>query len=283
MVEVIRTIADLRTRVKSWRAKGESISLVPTMGALHDGHLSLLRLAKAKTDKAVLTIFVNPTQFNQASDLDNYPRREAQDVDLAASAGADVIFMPGVEEIYPPGHKTTVQVTGLTDVLCGATRPGHFDGVALVVTKLLLQCLPDIAIFGEKDYQQLLIIKRLAKDLDIPVDIFGAPLMRDENGLALSSRNLRLSKDAKEKANALPKLLKQACDAIKAGEDIQKVLEQSSKALLDAGFTSIDYLDVRDEEELEALSILDRPARLFVAAHIEDVRLIDNMSLSPKQ
>jgi len=283
MAEILRTISELRARVRKWRAQGESVALVPTMGALHDGHLSLLRLGKAKADRVVISIFVNPTQFNQSSDLENYPRREAQDADLASSAGADIIFMPGVEEIYPPGHKTKVQVSELTDVLCGATRPGHFDGVALVVSKLLLQCLPDIAIFGEKDYQQLLIIKTLVKDLDIPVEIFGAPLIRDENDLALSSRNLRLTEGGKKAAYALPSQLKQACAAIEAGVDIQAVLEKTRQALKEAGFDNIDYLEVRDENELKLLEHFDRPARIFVAAYLEGVRLIDNMPLTPKK
>lgn len=283
MAEIIRTIAELRARVRKWRTQGESVALVPTMGALHEGHLSLLRLGKAKADRVVISIFVNPTQFNQSSDLDNYPRREARDAELASSAGADIIFMPGVEEIYPSGHKTKVQVTELTDVLCGATRPSHFDGVALVVSKLLLQCLPDIAIFGEKDYQQLLIIKTLVKDLDIPVEIFGAPLIRDEHGLALSSRNLRLSEDGIRSAHALPKCLKDACTAIEAGADIQSTLEKTSQALKEAGFEGIDYLEVRDENELKRLEQLDRPARIFVAAILEGVRLIDNMPLAAKK
>lgn len=283
MAEIIRTIAELRSRVRKWRVQRESVALVPTMGALHEGHLSLLRLGKAKADKVVISIFVNPTQFNQSSDLDNYPRREVQDAELASSAGADIIFMPGVEEIYPPGHKTKVQVIELTDVLCGATRPGHFDGVALVVSKLLLQCLPDIAIFGEKDYQQLLIIKTLVKDLDIPVEIFGAPLVRDEHGLALSSRNLRLSENGIKAAYALPSQLKQACAAIEAGADIQTTLEETRQSLKEAGFESIDYLEVRDEKELKLLNRFDRPARVFVAAYLEGVRLIDNMALTAKR
>ncbi|MGD8326498.1 MAG: pantoate--beta-alanine ligase [Sphingomonadales bacterium] len=282
MVDIIRTIADLRTKTKSWRTKGLSIALVPTMGALHEGHLSLIRLAKAKADKAVVTIFVNPTQFNQKSDLDNYPRKDAEDIELAEQAGADLIFLPSPQEIYPEGHSTTVRVGGITDSLCGATRPGHFDGVALVVTKLLLQCLPDMAIFGEKDYQQLLTIKRLVKDLDIPVDIYGAPLVRDKNGLALSSRNARLSEAGKEQALALPRLMKWTIDEVERGANIETTIERASADLLKAGFGRIDYFEIRDAENLELLDVLDRPARLFAAAHIEDVRLIDNMPLNPK-
>lgn len=282
MVDIIRTIADLRTKTKSWRAKGLSIALVPTMGALHEGHLSLIRLAKAKADKAVVTIFVNPTQFNQKSDLENYPRKDAEDIELAEKTGADIIFMPSPPEIYPEGHSTTIRVGGVTDSLCGATRPGHFDGVALVVTKLLLQCLPDMAIFGEKDYQQLLTIKKLVKDLDIPVDIYGAPLVRDEGGLALSSRNARLSEAGKKQALALPRLMKRVISEVEQGADIKATLQKASEDLLKEGFERIDYFEIRDAENLELMDVLDRPARLFAAALIEDVRLIDNMAMAPK-
>jgi len=189
MIEIVRDIAALRAAIRAWRGKGLKVALVPTMGALHAGHASLVTRALTKTDRVVATVFVNPTQFNSATDLAAYPRTESSDAATLTKAGAHLLFAPDAATMYPPGHATTVTVAGLTDVLCGAHRPGHFTGVATIVTKLLLQALPDIAVFGEKDYQQLLVIRRLAADLDIPVVIDGAPTRREADGLAMSSRN----------------------------------------------------------------------------------------------
>lgn len=278
---LIRTVADLRTQVAHWRREGKRIALVPTMGALHEGHLSLIRLGLVHADKVVVSIFVNPKQFNQASDLERYPRQEQRDLALIAEAGGHAIFAPKVAEIYPEGFATTVQVAGPTGGLCGAARPGHFDGVATVVTKLLLQCMADVAIFGEKDYQQLLTIKRLAKDLDIPVTILGAPLIRDEDGLALSSRNAHLSKREHDIALALPKALNDAKAAILSGEDVASALTQASSALLHAGFAQVDYFELRGAEDLTPLTTLDRPARLLAAGVVGETRLIDNIEITP--
>src|SRR3984893_1515204 len=192
-LDIVRTIADLRSHIARRRKSGARIGLVPTMGALHEGHLALVRAARAECDRGVATIFVNPKQFAPNEDLAAYPRREAADLDMLRVAGVSLVFMPAVAEIYPPGFATTVRVAGLTDCLCGAHRAGHFDGVATVVSKLLLQSLPDTAYFGEKDYQQLLVVRRLARDLDIPVQIAGVPTVREADGLALSSRNAYLS------------------------------------------------------------------------------------------
>lgn len=278
---LIRTVADLRTQVAQWRYEGKHIALVPTMGALHEGHLSLIRLGLECADKVVVSIFVNPKQFNQESDLERYPRQEQRDLASIAKAGGHAVFAPGVAEIYPEGFATTVQVAGPTGGLCGAARPGHFDGVATVVTKLLLQCLPDVAIFGEKDYQQLLTIKRLAKDLDIPVTILGGPLVRDEDGLALSSRNAHLSKRERDIALALPKALNDAKAAILSGEDVASALARATRALLDAGFAQVDYFELRGAEDLTPLTTLDRPARLLAAGVVGETRLIDNIEITP--
>ncbi|MBP7649736.1 MAG: pantoate--beta-alanine ligase, partial [Phenylobacterium sp.] len=197
---IVRTVADLRSQVAAWRKAGETVGMVPTMGALHAGHLSLVTLAKTKAVRVVASVFVNPTQFAPHEDFDAYPRDEAKDAGLLESAGCDLLFAPSVAEMYAPGFSTTVTVSGVSEPLDGAARPGHFAGVATVVSKLLLQCGPDIAVFGEKDYQQLQVIKRLVADLDIPVEVIGAPTARAEDGLALSSRNAYLTPAEREAA-----------------------------------------------------------------------------------
>lgn len=199
-IEIVRTVADLRARVAGWHADGETVAMVPTMGAIHDGHMALVRQARTLADRVVASIFVNPLQFGQNEDFNAYPRGEARDAALLAEAGAVLLFAPNAAEMYPDGFATTVHVGGLTDGLCGTSRPTHFDGVATVVAKLLLQCGPDVAIFGEKDYQQLLVIKRLVRDLDIPVEIVGGAIVRENDGLALSSRNAYLSAKEREAA-----------------------------------------------------------------------------------
>ncbi|MDH5411851.1 MAG: pantoate--beta-alanine ligase, partial [Alphaproteobacteria bacterium] len=195
MVAVDRTVSDLRARVRDWRTAGETVGLVPTMGALHEGHMTLVRAARAECDRVVVSIFVNPAQFGPREDFDSYPRQEARDLAMLAEAGVEAAFMPGVAEMYPDGFSTAVTVSGLTECLCGRGRPVHFRGVATVVTKLLLQCLPDAAFFGEKDFQQLQVIRRLAGDLDIPVAIRGVATVRETDGVALSSRNAYLTPD----------------------------------------------------------------------------------------
>lgn len=279
---IVRTVADLRATVADWRKAGLRVALVPTMGALHDGHLSLVRQGQALADRVVTSIFVNPKQFGQNEDFGRYPRQEQADAEKLASVDCDLLFAPGVDEMYPAGFATTVSVAGVTEGLCGGTRPGHFDGVATVVTKLLLQCLPDVAIFGEKDYQQLATIRRFVRDLDIPVVIHGGATVREADGLALSSRNAYLSAEERAAAAAIPRVLRAIIAALEAGSgELAALLEQGKADLRAAGFDPIDYLELRDADSLALLARLDRPARLFVAARLGKTRLIDNMPVMP--
>lgn len=276
---VVREVAALRSAVTPWRAHGETIGLVPTMGALHAGHMALVERARAECDRVVATLFVNPKQFNQAQDLASYPRDEARDAALFESGGVDLLFAPPVSEIYPEGFSTTVTVSGLTDCLCGIARPGHMAGVATVVTKLLLQSLPDIAYFGEKDYQQLLVIRRLARDLDIPVEIAAVPTVREADGLALSSRNAQLAPQQRALAPLVYRTLCEAGSRILEGVSVIPSLERARKDLLGAGFDKLDYLELRDGETLAELFEAKPGARLFAAAWLGAVRLIDNVPL----
>ncbi len=281
-LNIVRTVADLRAQVAQWRADGDAIALVPTMGALHQGHLALVKAAKARAQRVVVSLFVNPSQFNNAEDLAKYPRTEADDADKLRSVETDLLFAPPVEEMYPKTFSTTVSVGELTEGLCGAFRPGHFDGVATVVTKLLLQAQADLAFFGEKDFQQLAVITRLARDLDIPVEIVGVPTVREADGLALSSRNVRLGPEARGSAPALFAALDGARAEIEAGTAVEPATEAARRAILSAGFESVEYLELRGADGLEPLATLDRPARLLVAAWIDGVRLIDNIAVIPK-
>lgn len=278
---IVRTVADLRTRVAGWRAAGERVGFVPTMGALHEGHLSLVGLARRRADRAVASIFVNPTQFGPNEDFDAYPRGEARDAGLLADAGCDLLFAPTVAEMYPQGFATTVSVTGVSEPLDGAARPGHFNGVATVVTKLLLQCAPDIAVFGEKDYQQLQVIRRLVRDLDIPVEIVGGPTARAEDGLALSSRNAYLSPEERAVAGRLNVVLREAVNRLKTGEAVSAVEADALSALAAAGFPHVDYVEVRDADDLARLGpgATKGPARILAAVRLGRTRLIDNMAV----
>ena len=280
-LQILRTVAEMRAVVQGWRAQGLRVALVPTMGALHEGHLALVRLGLEKADRVIATIFVNPKQFGAGEDLARYPRQEAQDAAALEASGCDLLFVPGVEEIYPHGFATSIHVAGVTQGLCGAARPGHFDGVATVVAKLLNMAGADIAIFGEKDYQQLRTIERLAADLNIPTKILGAPIVRDADGLALSSRNAYLHANERLQAPALPKALRDAVAALEEGGDIAATLAGAEKQILAAGFSKIDYLELRDAQNLEAVTVLEKPARLLVAAHLGTTRLIDNMAVQP--
>jgi len=273
---VLRRVADLRAAMAPWRQAGESIGLVPTMGALHEGHLSLVRLAKAECRRAVATIFVNPSQFGANEDLSAYPRDEEADRKLLDGVGADLLFAPALEEIYPPGFATTVSVARLTEHLCGPHRPGHFAGVATVVTKLLVQALPERAYFGEKDFQQLQVIRRLARDLDLPVAIRGGPTIRDTNGLALSSRNRYLAADERAKAATLPRLLRETARRLADGRPAEPELAALRLHLAEAGFAKIDYVTLADEGELQPLVRAQAGSRLFAAAWLGRTRLIDN-------
>lgn len=280
MLKTVRTVADLRAQVSAWKAEGLTVGMVPTMGALHEGHLSLVRLAKERADRVVASIFVNPTQFAPNEDFDAYPRAEARDAGLLEGVGCDLLYAPTASEMYPAGFATSVAVAGVSDPLDGKARPHHFGGVATVVTKLLTQCAPDVAVFGEKDYQQLLVIKRLARDLDLPVEIVGGPTARDHDGLALSSRNAYLSAEQRQVASALPRILKEAAAKVAAGEPVETAERAATDALLSAGFEKVDYVEVRDGDDLSKLTGRAAPgARIFVAAWLGQTRLIDNMAV----
>ncbi|MFQ5534209.1 MAG: pantoate--beta-alanine ligase [Sphingomonadales bacterium] len=282
-MSVVRTKHDLWDPVRRWREAGQRIALVPTMGALHDGHLSLTDLARRHADRVVVSIFVNPTQFGPNEDLDNYPRDEAQDLRRLADRGADLAYLPTVGEIYPEGFATHVGVAGVTSGLCGDHRPGHFQGVATVVTKLLNQCAPDIAVFGEKDYQQLIVIKQLVRDLDMPVTILGAPIVRDDDGLALSSRNAYLSARERLVAARLNRVLDRVARRIERGGAVRDEIEKGLTELTKAGVEKIDYLEIRDAENLSTVSAVKRKARILAAVRIGQTRLIDNMEIIPAQ
>lgn len=276
------TVADLRRAVEGWRAQGQKIGLVPTMGALHEGHLSIVRLAQQHADRVVVSIFVNPKQFGAGEDFDHYPRTVAADAEKLASVGTALLFLPKAVEIYPPDFATTVSVAGLSQGLCGDFRPGHFDGVATVVAKLLLQCLPDVAIFGEKDYQQYMVLRRMVADLDIPVTIIPGPTSREADGLARSSRNAYMSKTERQIAAALPRTLIDTIRAIESGAtNIPGLLAEAQRTLRNAGFDAVDYIELRDAENLEPITAVTRPARLLVAARLGNTRLIDNMPVLP--
>lgn len=278
---IVRTVAELRRQVAAWRKAGESVGLVPTMGALHAGHLSLVTLAKTKAQRVVASVFVNPTQFAPHEDFDAYPRDEAKDAALLESAGCDLLFAPSVAEMYAPGFSTTVTVSGVSEPLDGAARPGHFAGVATVVSKLLLQCGPDVAVFGEKDYQQLQVIKRLVADLDIPVEVIGAPTARADDGLALSSRNAYLTPAEREAAPSLAAALRDAVERLQSGTPVDRVENTGRAAMERAGFSRIDYFEVRDASSLAKLGPgpITGPARILAAGILGKTRLIDNMAV----
>jgi pantoate--beta-alanine ligase len=278
-----RTVTALRQTVAAWRQQGASVGLVPTMGALHEGHQALIRAAHAACDRVIVSIFVNPKQFGANEDFSTYPRDEAADTAKAGSAGAALVFAPTPEEMYPAGFATTVGVDHLTEGLCGPHRPGHFAGVATIVTKLLLQALPDAAFFGEKDYQQLLVVQRLARDLDIPVRIVGIPTVREADGLALSSRNVFLSAENRQKAPVLAATLRAMAGHLsRDGAIVADEIAWGTDRLRAAGFSRIDYLAVCDAATLAPLARIDRAARILVAAHLGATRLIDNVAVAAR-
>jgi pantoate--beta-alanine ligase len=278
---VVRRVADLRALVRGFRAKGETVALVPTMGALHDGHLALVKAGQRECDRVIATIFVNPTQFGPNEDFASYPRDEASDLAKLRSVGAGGAFLPTVEEMYPAGASTTVTVAGVSEGLCGPIRPGHFAGVATVVSKLLLQALPDVALFGEKDYQQLQVIKRMARDLDIPSRIVGVPTVREADGLAMSSRNWYLTPEQRKLAPRLHQVLLALGQALTAGGPTEPLLSQGRAELEQGGFDPVQYLELRDADGLAPLTWAERPARLLVAAYLGKTRLIDNIPVAP--
>ena len=278
---IVRTVAELRARVRGWRAEGERIALVPTMGALHDGHLSLVRRARETADRAVASLFVNPTQFAPGEDFAAYPRDEARDAELLASVGCNLLYAPSVEVIYPDGFATTVTVSGVSAELEGAARPTHFAGVATVVAKLLIQAEPDVAVFGEKDYQQLLVIRRMARDLDLPVEIIGAPTLREQDGLARSSRNIYLSDKDRVLAGGLNVVLAAMAGALAAGAAVEDAEAAALQALGDIGIMDVDYIEARGADDLRRLGPgpVQGPARVLAAVRIGRTRLIDNMAV----
>jgi pantoate--beta-alanine ligase len=280
-VAVVRSVADLRARVAAWRGQGLSVALVPTMGALHAGHLSLVKRGLELADRAVASVFVNPTQFGPNEDFARYPRQEEKDRAALESAGCHLLFAPTVPEMYPDGFATTVTVGGVSEGLCGAVRPGHFAGVATVVTKLLLQCLPDVALFGEKDYQQLAVIRRFARDLDVPVRIEGVPTLREDDGLAMSSRNAYMTPEQRAVAPWLLRALEGVADGLMAGAKASDLCPMAASGLLKAGFDSVDYIEVRDAASLAPAEILNRPLRILAAARLGATRLIDNIGVEP--
>ena len=274
----VTTVRDLRTAVLPWRERGETVAFVPTMGALHRGHLSLVEQAKKIANRVVVSIFVNPTQFAPTEDLSTYPRPLEADQKLLVEAGCDLLYAPSVEAMYPQGFVTNIHPGPMATILEGAFRPTHFAGVATVVVKLLLQLMPDIALFGEKDYQQLQILRRVIADLDIPVHILGMPIVRDTDGLALSSRNAYLSPDHRRAAVALPRTLTAVAEQIRASLPVDKALQDGSAQLTEAGFV-VDYLELADATTLQPIRNLTAPARLLAAARIGTTRLIDNVGI----
>lgn len=286
-MQTVTTLPDLRQAVDELRGpggNGGTIALVPTMGALHEGHLTLVREAAKMADHVAVSIFVNPRQFGPNEDLDAYPRQLAEDSAKLVAEGVSLLWAPGVTAMYPQGYATNISVSGVSDGLCGADRPGHFDGVATVVCKLFNQVRPDMALFGEKDWQQLAVIRRMARDLDLTqphVDaIHGVPIVRDPDGLAMSSRNAYLSPEHRAAAAALPRAMHEAIATIRSGHAAEPALAALKAALLAAGFASVDYAELRDADSIALLDGDNGNARLFVAARIGGTRLIDNKAVS---
>lgn len=282
-MQTVKHLSWLRESVERLRGRGE-LALVPTMGALHEGHLTLVRRARELAPSVAVSIFVNPRQFGPGEDLAAYPRQLERDSELLAAEGVDLLWAPPVTEVYPEGFATAISVGGVSEGLCGASRPGHFDGVATVVAKLFNQVQPDLALFGEKDWQQLAVIRRMARDLDFTLPhadrIIGVPTVREADGLAMSSRNAYLSPDERSSAAALPLEMRAAIERIVAGEPVNDALAELEATLLEAGFASVDYATLADAVSLEPLAAtIPEPMRLLVAARIGKTRLIDNMAV----
>lgn len=277
--EIIATIGELRGRIAHWREGHVLVGLVPTMGALHDGHLSLVRETQRHCGKVVVSIFVNPAQFAPHEDFDRYPRSLEKDAEKLSDVGADIIFAPSVAEIYPPDFATRIEVGGPSAGLESDFRPHFFAGVATVVSKLLISALPDYAIFGEKDYQQLLVIRRMTADLDLPIEIAGGAIMREPDGLAMSSRNAYLKPEERRVAGKLNVMLMHTADRLRGGAAIAAGESGARAALLESGFNAVDYVAVRDAVTLDKITSLARPARILAAVRIGGTRLIDNMAI----
>ncbi|EIZ79720.1 pantoate--beta-alanine ligase [Novosphingobium sp. Rr 2-17] len=285
-MQTIHSLDPLRSAVSALREGGKTLALVPTMGALHEGHMTLVRAARAQADHVAVSIFVNPLQFGAGEDLDAYPRQLARDSALLEAEGVDLLWAPTIEAMYPAGFASNIAVAGVSDGLCGAARPGHFDGVATVVCKLFNQVLPDVALFGEKDWQQLAVIRRMARDLDLTrphvTHILGVETVRESDGLALSSRNAYLSPQDRQAATALPLAMRAAIAAIEAGALVPETLTTLEARIVAGGFASVDYAELRDADSLVPLDArIAGPMRLLVAARIGKARLIDNMPVAP--
>ena len=278
-MQIIRELAALRSAVAALRADGARIAFVPTMGALHAGHMALVAEGRRRATHVVASIFVNPTQFGANEDLSTYPRREASDAKMLDDEGCAILWLPDVGIMYPNGPEITVRAGPLGDELDGAARPGHFDGVVTVVSRLFDQVKPDIALFGEKDYQQLLVIRQMVAEHGLPVEIVGVPTQRDADGLALSSRNAYLVDEERQAARMLPRALGEAAAAIRRGVDVAEALATAKERLARAGFDPVDYVELRDPATLQSLATLERPARLLAAARIGGTRLIDNVKV----
>jgi pantoate--beta-alanine ligase len=280
-VQIIRDAETLTRELDALRAEGETIAFVPTMGALHEGHMALVAEARLRATHVVASIFVNPTQFGAGEDLSVYPRREAADAAMLDTAGVAILWAPDVETMYPDGPEATLRAGPAAEGLDGAARPGHFDGVVSVVARLFDQVRPDVALFGEKDYQQLAVIRQMVEAEGLPVEIVGIPTQRDADGLALSSRNAYLSEEERLAARTLPRALGEAAAAIAAGGDVAEALEKARARLAGAGFDPVDYVALHDAETLAPMTMLDRPARLLAAARLGRTRLIDNLPVNP--
>jgi pantoate--beta-alanine ligase len=277
-VQIVRNSEEL-TRAAAQMKRGGKLALVPTMGALHAGHMALVEEAQRRADRIAASIFVNPMQFGAGEDLERYPRREAEDAEMLEKAGCDLLWLPSAPDIYPQGFATRVSVSGVSDRWEGEVRPGHFDGVATVVAKLLLSARPDMALFGEKDFQQLAVIRRMVLDLNIPVEIVGVPSVRDADGLALSSRNAFLSEDERRQAVALPRALEAARAAILTGSGPAEALDEAQISLREAGFSRVDYFALVDAASLEPIEAPHGEMRLIAAAVVGSTRLIDNLAV----
>lgn len=276
-MQILRTVAELRTRVRGWKQDGRQVGVVPTMGALHEGHMSLVRAARRGCDRVIVTIFVNPMQFNSPDDLSKYPRTEDADAALLFREGVDILFAPGPDEVYPQGFDSRVLVGGVTAPLEGEMRPGHFEGVATVVAKLFGMTQADRAYFGQKDWQQLQVVRRMVTDLNIPVEVVGCETIREADGLAMSSRNARLDPLSRAQAPALNRIMVKTAAQIRGGGEIAASLAQARDDLRLAGFTEVEYLDLRTAAMLEPATGIEQPVRLLAAAWIGGVRLIDNI------
>lgn len=275
--QIVRTVADLRRHLRAWKAAGDLVGVVPTMGALHDGHLSLARRARSECERVITTIFVNPKQFNNPDDLKKYPRTEEADAKLLATVPVDLIFAPQPEEVYPDGYSTNVTVAGVSEPLEGKMRPGHFDGVATVVTKLFGMTMADRGYFGQKDWQQLQVVQKLVADLNIPVAVVGCETIREGDGLAMSSRNVRLTPAGRAVAGVLYSALTAAADDIRAGQSDRMAIREAAEKLRAAGFERVEYIELRDAATLLPSDDVHRPRRMLAAAWIDGVRLIDNI------